>query len=192
MIEITSFGEWLRRRRQWLDLTQVALARAVGCAVVTIRKIEGDARRPSPQIARLLATALQIPLADQDVFLRAARGEFAAYRLKAPTVSADTPVTHSPLAAARLPVPLTPLIGRQAESTALTATLLDDQPQLLTVTGPGGVGKTRLALHVASMLQDHFPDGVHVVTLAAIREPAGLLNAVSQVVRLHEQPGDHP
>ncbi|MCB0186869.1 MAG: helix-turn-helix transcriptional regulator, partial [Caldilineaceae bacterium] len=102
MIEITSFGEWLRRRRQWLDLTQVALARAVGCAVVTIRKIEGDARRPSPQIARLLATALQIPLADQDVFLRAARGEFAAYRLKAPTVSADTPVTPSPLAAARL------------------------------------------------------------------------------------------
>ena len=78
MDDITSFGYWVRRRRKALDLTQTALAQRVGCSVVTIRKIERDERRPSLQMAELLANHLVIPEADQKKFLRMARGEFVA------------------------------------------------------------------------------------------------------------------
>src|SRR6266545_5221733 len=63
--EVASFGDWIRRRRRALDLTREALAGQVGCAVVTIRKIETDERRPSRQIAERLAECLQIPQAGQ-------------------------------------------------------------------------------------------------------------------------------
>jgi transcriptional regulator with XRE-family HTH domain len=58
--EIFSFGDWVRRRRKALDLTQAALAQRVGCAVITIQKIEADERRPSRQIAERLADQLAI------------------------------------------------------------------------------------------------------------------------------------
>jgi transcriptional regulator with XRE-family HTH domain len=59
MEDNASFGYWVRRRRKALDLTQQALAQQVGCALSTIRKIETDARRPSRQIAELLAEQLK-------------------------------------------------------------------------------------------------------------------------------------
>ena len=74
-----SFGYWVRRRRKALDLTQEALARQVGCAGGTIRKIEGDARRPSRQIAERLAVCLEIPPAEQ-VASRAGYGPRCALR----------------------------------------------------------------------------------------------------------------
>jgi predicted ATPase/transcriptional regulator with XRE-family HTH domain len=78
MDDIASFGYWVRRRRKALDLTQVALAQRLGCAEVTIRKIEQDERRPSREIADLLADNLAIPAAERDSFVRMARGEFVA------------------------------------------------------------------------------------------------------------------
>jgi transcriptional regulator with XRE-family HTH domain len=75
---IVSFGYWVRRRRKALDLTQATLAQQVGCSSVTIRKIEGDERRPSRQMAELLADHLLIAEAERDQFLRMARGEFVA------------------------------------------------------------------------------------------------------------------
>jgi len=74
----TSFGYWVRRRRKALDLTQAELARRVGCAEVTIQKIEADERRPSSQIAELLSEHLGIPLAERATFLQRGRGELAA------------------------------------------------------------------------------------------------------------------
>ena len=74
MSEITSFGAGLRRRRKALDLTQDDLARRVGCSLETIRKIEGDARRPLRQIAALLAEHLALPPEERDAFIRCARG----------------------------------------------------------------------------------------------------------------------
>jgi class 3 adenylate cyclase len=79
-----SFGLWLRRRRKVLDLTQADLARRVGCAEVTIRKIEADERRPSQQIARRLADCLALSAADHAAFLKAAHGELGADRLAPP------------------------------------------------------------------------------------------------------------
>lgn len=92
MDEPDSFGGWIRRRRKALDLTREALAAQVGCATVTIRKIEADERRPSRQIAERLATCLAIPPEDQDAFLRAARAELAVARLSAPPTPESPPL----------------------------------------------------------------------------------------------------
>jgi predicted ATPase/class 3 adenylate cyclase len=88
MGEIFSFGVWVRRRRKALDLTQDVLARRVGCALSMIRKIEADERKPSRQIAALLASALEVPAAEREQFLQAARAELAVDQLAAPKATA--------------------------------------------------------------------------------------------------------
>src|SRR4029078_5655181 len=87
---ITSFGEWVRRRRQLLDLTQETLAHRVGCAAITIRKMESDERRPSRQMAARLAVARAIPPEEGDRFIAIAMGEQSVERLAgdAPTKNA--------------------------------------------------------------------------------------------------------
>src|SRR5689334_15946382 len=85
MRDHSSFGYWVRRRRKALDLTQGDLARRVGCAVVTIQKIEADERRPSRQVAELLAEQLLIPTGERAAFLQSARSELSAEQLIAPT-----------------------------------------------------------------------------------------------------------
>jgi class 3 adenylate cyclase len=82
---LLSFGLWIKRRRKALDLTQEALAQRVGCAAETLRKIEADARRPSREIAALLATQLQLSLEERDDFIRCARAELAPDRLPSPS-----------------------------------------------------------------------------------------------------------
>ncbi len=84
-----SFGRMVRERRRSLDLTQEELARRVGCAAVTLRKIEADDLRPSQQIAERLAMALAIPLEERAAFVRLAR----AMR---PDRAAPTPPTVTP------------------------------------------------------------------------------------------------
>ena len=74
-----SFGYWLRRRRKALDLTQRRLAQLVGCAVATIKKLEGDERRPSLQMAERLADCLVVPTEERGgLFARCARRGVAA------------------------------------------------------------------------------------------------------------------
>ncbi len=68
-----SFGRYVRQRRREMDLTQEELARRVGCAAITIRKIEAEDARPSVQIVERLAMALAIPLDDRPEFVRRAR-----------------------------------------------------------------------------------------------------------------------
>jgi transcriptional regulator with XRE-family HTH domain len=80
-----SFGRWLQRRRKALDLTQEELARRVGCATETLRKIESNGRRPSRQMAERLAEALEIPESNRAAFIKVARAELAADRLTSPT-----------------------------------------------------------------------------------------------------------
>src|SRR5215213_6487003 len=85
MDEITSFGEWLRRRRKALDLTQAALADRAGCVPGTIKSIEADARRPSKQLAERLADVLELGSDERVAFLKAARAELSPDRLASPT-----------------------------------------------------------------------------------------------------------
>ena len=82
MDEMTSFGAWLSHRRKALDLTQAELARRLGCATVTLQKIELDERRPSKDMAERLAEVLEILPAERPGFCaaRAASWRWISWR----------------------------------------------------------------------------------------------------------------
>jgi predicted ATPase/class 3 adenylate cyclase len=88
-----------------------------------------------------------------------------------------------------LPVPATPFLGRARELEEVVGLLRDENVRLLTLTGPGGTGKTRLALQAAAEVAEDAPDGVWWVSLAALRDPALALDAVANVLGVRERPG---
>src|SRR4051812_27648451 len=196
-----SFGAWVSRRRRFLQMTQADLADQSHCSLALIRKIERDERRPSREVALLLATALQLPAAQQERFVQAARGERQTAHLPAfermATPAAPTNEEGTALdgpaggledaPALRLPVPATPLIGRISEAAKLRDLLAQPSCRLLTIVGAGGIGKTRLALALAMRLAEEsrhqpqplFPQGVYFVALASVTSPAALMPAIA-------------
>ena len=87
---------------------------------------------------------------------------------------------------ARLSTPLTPLVGRLREIGVVRELLRQPEVRLVTLTGPGGIGKTRLAVHVAAELADDFADGVAFVDLATIADPDFVLPTIAQALGLRE------
>jgi predicted ATPase/DNA-binding XRE family transcriptional regulator len=168
-----TFGQWLKQRRKALGLTQDTLARRVGCATITIQKLEAGALRPSAQIAERLADHLELAPDDRLDFLAA-------------THMADTSQRMPPSRRSLLPVPPTPLIGRGPFVATVCATLQRADVRLMTLTGPPGVGKTRVALQVAHQLQLTFRDGAVFVSLAPISDPDLVLASIAQALDLPE------
>lgn len=177
------FGEWLKRRRKALDLTQAELAQQAGCSVATLWKIEAGERRPSKQLASLLARFLEIPSEHRSAFIKAARGEGGARQLGPPEpgrASAVRVQAQPSLPRVNLPLQPTSLVGREAELAVLGKLLADPACRMLTLTGLGGVGKTRLAIEAAFAGQKLFPDGVAFISLAALTSPAFIASAIAE------------
>ena len=182
-IETTrSFGQWLRQRRETLDLTREELANRINCAAETIRKWEREERRPSKQLAERLATELKLEDTERHTFVQQARQK--------PLYMRPAPAPLSTLShAQRLPVPLTHLIGREADMQALHVLLRRRDVRLLTLLGPPGVGKTHLGLQLAADVSPLFADGVAWLPLASHTDPRHLIAALAQEWGLKGGPG---
>ncbi|MDQ6695129.1 MAG: helix-turn-helix domain-containing protein [Chloroflexota bacterium] len=184
-------GSWLRQRRKALDLTQDSLAERVGCSRASIQMIEQGQRKPSRQVAELLAEALLIPEAERDAFLARARGMVPGM-VPAPedgVVAPDTTTTRvqqPPSIPHNLPAQLTALIGRDEEVAAVEG-MLRGGARLITLTGPPGVGKTRLAIEVGATLgtgggKRESVEGVFWVPLSAVTDPAMVVPSIARVL----------
>jgi predicted ATPase/DNA-binding XRE family transcriptional regulator len=167
------FAAWLKRRRQLRGLTQDMLAERVGCATQTIRKIEGGQRRPSHQMAERLAQVLEINAAERDAWMRAAREGGDEPSSAEPAAAEPAAATLRP----SLPVYLTPFVGREIERAELARLLAEPGCRLVTLLGPGGIGKTRLAVEVAREAGG-FPDGVAFASLVSVSTPAAITPAI--------------
>ena len=186
------FGDWLRQRRKELGISQEELADRIGVSFAMLRKLESGERRPSGQIAYLLADYFSVPSDEHEAFVTFARAghansiSSAQVGVKTNTVAAHAPWRSTYMRQTNLPVVLTPLIGRDIEVASARHQLLNSKVRLLSLTGPPGIGKTRVALRVASGLVDHFEDGVFFVDLAPIVDPDMVLPAVARSLDLRE------
>lgn len=191
---LVSFGDWLRQRRESLDLTRAELAHCAGCSVSALRKIEADERRPSRQLGELLAACLEISPEQRTAFLDAARGLQRVEQLGSPpgTATRSYPGTPSAGPAWNLPAPVTPLLGREAELATLKQLLADPACRLLTLVGPGGIGKTRLGIELACLQWERFADGVFFSSLAATSSSEFMVPVISRAIGLHFSGSSEP
>jgi predicted ATPase/DNA-binding XRE family transcriptional regulator len=179
-----AFGVLLRRFRSRAGLTQEELAERAGISARAVSDLERGLRsRPYPETVRLLAGALELAEHDRAALLAAARPEAA-------TTEPQSGKTEH-----QLPVPPTALVGRERELREIVGLLARSDVRLLTLTGPGGTGKTRLALAAATHLRDigaeSCPDGVAFVPLASLSDPALVPSAIAAALGIRED-GEQP
>lgn len=208
------FAVVLRRLRESRALTQEELAQRSGLTVKAIGALErGERRRPYPHTVRSIADGLALDDLERSTLIAAvpSRNGVARTALAPPvprsTGTVDSGTTRPPRAgeaidpgehaASRLakisfPAPATPLIGRDAEVDRLRGLVNDGEHRLVTITGPGGVGKTRLALEVLAREAWAFPGGAVAVDLAPVRQHALVTSRIMAALGLPEARDDDP
>jgi predicted ATPase/Tfp pilus assembly protein PilF/DNA-binding XRE family transcriptional regulator len=179
-----TFGELLAQLRRQAALTQEELAERAALSPRGLIYLERGARLPQPDTVRRLAAALALSPEQRAALVAASQAPQQDRQLAAGT--ADPPAEARRPA---LPLPPTPLIGREQVVSAITALLGREEVRLLTLTGPGGVGKTRLALAVADRLHGAYADGVCLVNLAAIADHPLVTSGVAQALAVRETGG---
>ncbi len=178
------FGILLRQYRVAARLTQEELAARTGVSVRTISDLErGVFRRSRKDTVALLVEALALSEQERASFEAIAR---SASPSTDSTSSDARPSTGSPHTLPPSLSLLTPLIGREREEAAVVHLLRHAEVRLLTLIGPAGIGKTRLAWQVAVGLSDAYADGVCFVDLAPVREPRLVLPSVARALGLHD------
>jgi predicted ATPase/transcriptional regulator with XRE-family HTH domain len=191
-----ALGALLRRHRLAAGLSQEALAERAGLSLRGVSDLERGARRvPQRATVRLLVGALGLRPEEAAALegavvrrLGPSRAAAGSWQARAPAPAAGArgaapPVPHN------LPVQLTSFVGRERELAAVARLL--GTARLVTLTGPGGVGKTRLALQAAAGLLDGFADGACFVALAPIGDPGLVFATAAQALGL-DDPGGRP
>jgi predicted ATPase/DNA-binding CsgD family transcriptional regulator/transcriptional regulator with XRE-family HTH domain len=188
-----TFGTLLRRHRLLVGLSQEELAERARVSLNAVGALErGINRQPHPRTVALLADALGLPADQRAELMRASRSDLddGADQLARPGTPRSDGRSVAP-SHSNLPASATSLIGRERDVAAVRERLLQPNVRLLTLTGPGGTGKTRLALAVATSLADAFADGVHFVDLSPNRDPALVHATIAHALGIRDA-GDQP
>ncbi len=179
---LATFSELLRQYRRLANLTQEELAERAGISTRSVSDLErGISRAPHTDTVQLLARAFGLTGQERDTFLA------VAHPSPIPSVVSQT----APLELPPLPTALTSLIGREREEAGIVHLLQREDVRLLTLTGPAGVGKTRLALQVTRTLQQTFTDGAALIPLSTIREARLVIPTLAHTVGLRDSGSQH-
>ena len=192
----STFGDLLKYLRKRAQLTQRELAIAVGYSEGQISRLEKNQRPPDlTTVAALFVPALGLEEESETVarlvhLAATAHGE----KLQAPEslaisrIQTATEIVESiESVPSNLPIQLTTFIGRQEEIAEITALLSSkNRTRLVTLTGPGGIGKTRLALQTAIGLAHIYPDGIWFIDLAPLSSPELVLPTVASFLSVAE------
>jgi len=199
---LSTFGDLLKYFRRRAQLTQRELAIAVGYTEGHVSRLEKNQRPPDlATVAALFVPALGLeeePEAAAQLMQLAASaragqlqpGENLTISGVQETIEISENAESIP---SNLPIQLTTFIGRQGQIAEITRLLSRENPtRLVTLTGPGGIGKTRLALETTIRLSHHYPDGIWFIDLASISDPNLVLSAVTSTLGVPESRDAHP
>jgi predicted ATPase/DNA-binding CsgD family transcriptional regulator/transcriptional regulator with XRE-family HTH domain len=176
-------SQHVKQLRTRFGLTQTRLAALLGVSIASVNRWEQGQTRPSPLawqlISRVEVEGIGVPAESQD----SAAGAGYGLELASSRPAADAPAALD----FHLPIALTSFVGREREVAEVRRLL--GATRLLTLTGAAGCGKTRLAIEVAGGLRQSYADGVRLIELAELSDPALVSHAVAVAVGVRERPG---
>lgn len=172
-----TLGELLRTHRIHAGLSQESLAAASGVSARTISDLERGQRTSAHlETVRMLADTLGMSGDERRLLFG------SAVRARTAGASRSNAMSGTSRWIASIPTPATPLVGRSTELETLSAMLAGHTAKIVTLTGPGGAGKTRLVIEAARLLAPHYADGAAFVELASVPEAALVPDAIARAL----------